>query len=225
VMARARYDGLAAWYDQEQSRVAERPDSPLQHFGELVGPGNGLIVDVGCGTGLPATLLRERGWTVGGVDFSRDQLAVARPRCSWVLQADARHLPMRSSSVTTIAVAFLHTDVDSFDQVMIEIARVLAPGGHVIYLGVHPCFVGHHVDSPTKSDVRRGIVGGYRDTAWVDDSEQFGPGIRSRVGARHVPLGEFFTAFINANLVLDATVEFGDGIVPWMLGVKAHQPH
>jgi hypothetical protein len=121
-------------------------------------------------------------------------------------------------------MAFVHTDVDELGAVMREIGRVLAPGGRFTYLGVHPCFVGHHVESPTKSDTHLGFASGYREAIRVDASEQFGPGIRSRVGARHVPLGDFLTAIIDAGLVLDRVVEAGDGIVPWMLGIAACRP-
>jgi hypothetical protein len=121
-------------------------------------------------------------------------------------------------------MAFVHTDVDAFHEVMREVGRVVAPGGTFTYLGVHPCFVGHHVASPATSVAELAVVPGYRDAVRVDQSEQFGPGIRARVGARHVPLADFLMAFVAAGLVLDRVVERGDGIVPWMLGVRAHKP-
>ena len=223
-MRTARYDGIADWYDAEQARIAQRPDSPIEQFADLVGSGSGLFVEIGCGTGLTATALDARGWPVTGVDLSLDQLGIARSRCSSVVRGDAHELPFGSGCVRALGMAFVHTDVDAFTDVMREIGRVLAPAARFTYLGVHPCFVGHHVDSPTKSDSRLGIAPGYRDAIRVDDSEQFGPGIRSRVGAQHVPLGGFLTAIIDAGLVLDRVIEAGDGIVPWMLGVTAHRP-
>jgi SAM-dependent methyltransferase len=222
-MPTARYDGLADWYDLEQARVAERPDAPIEQFAELVGPGTGRFVEIGCGTGLTAMALEARGWSVVGFDVSADQLSIARSRCGGTVQGDAHQLPVRSASLSAVGMAFVHTDVDDFDRVMREIGRILAPGGRFTVLGVHPCFIGHHVDSPNKSDVHLGFVSGYRDAIRVDDSEQFGGGIRSRVGAQHVPLGQFLTAMIEAGLVLDRVVESGDGIVPWMLGVTAHR--
>jgi len=223
-MRAARYDGLAEWYDAEQSRIAQRPDSPVEQFADLVGAGSGLFVEIGCGTGLTAQALGARGWTVTGLDLSADQLVIARARCAAVVRCDAHELPLRSGSVAALGMAFVHTDVDAFGEVMREIGRVIAPGGCFTYVGVHPCFVGHHVDSPTKSDTRLGLAPGYRDAVRVDDSEQFGPGIRSRVGAQHVPLGEFLTAMIESGLTLDRVIEAGDGIVPWMLGITAHRP-
>jgi SAM-dependent methyltransferase len=222
-VAKAKYEGLAEWYEQEQARVAKRPDAPLGKFAELTDPVGGLIVEVGCGTGLAAAALRARGWQVGGIDLSMDQLSVARQRCSWIVQADAHELPLRTAGLQTVGLAFVHTDVEAFDKVLREVARVLQPGGRLVCLGIHPCFVGYHVDSPTKSDARLGIVPGYRQPAWVQSSEQFGPGIRSRVGARHVPLADYLMAFVRAPLQVEGVVELGDGIVPWMLGITARR--
>lgn len=204
--------------------MAQRPDAPVDQFARLVGPGTGLFVELGCGTGLTAMALEAQGWTVAGLDISADQLAIARSRLGSVVHSDAHELPFRSASITALGMAYVHTDVDAFDQVMREVSRVLAPGGRVAHLGVHPCFVGHHVDRPDKSEVHLGFATGYRDAVRVDDSEQFGPGIRSRVGAQHVPLGAFLMAFIDAGLVFDRCVELGEGLVPWMLGVTAHKP-
>jgi SAM-dependent methyltransferase len=220
----ARYDGLADWYDLEQARIAERPDAPIEQFADLVGSGPGLFVEIGCGTGLTGVALAARGWSVVGLDLSADQLLLARPRLRGALRGDAHELPFRSAGLPTVGMAFVHTDVDDFGAVMREIGRVLAPGGRFAALGVHPCFVGHHVDSPDQSDVHLGLVPGYRDPVRVDESEQFGPGIRSRVGARHVPLGLLLTAVIDAGLLLERIVESGDGIVPWMLGLTARKP-
>jgi SAM-dependent methyltransferase len=222
-VVKAKYDGLAEWYDQEQARVAQRPDAPLDQFAQLAEPGGGLIVEIGCGTGLASRALRARGWHVGGIDLSIDQLGIARERCTWTMQADARELPLRTEALEAVGLAFFHTDVDAFDEILREVARVLQPSGRLVCLGIHPCFVGAHVDSPTKSDSRLGIVPGYRQGRWVWSSKQFGPGIRSRVGAHHLPLADYLMAFVDAPLQLERVVELGDGIVPWMLGITGRR--
>jgi ubiquinone/menaquinone biosynthesis C-methylase UbiE len=79
-----------------------------------------------------------------------DQLGIARERCRWIVQADAHELPVRTASLQTVGLAFVHTDVDAFDGILHQVARVLQPGGRLVCLEIHPCFVGHHVDSPTK---------------------------------------------------------------------------
>jgi predicted TPR repeat methyltransferase len=77
-VTKAKYDGLAEWYDDEQSWVAARPDAPRERFADLAEPADALIVEIGCGTGLAAAALRARGWQVGGIDVSWNQLEIAR---------------------------------------------------------------------------------------------------------------------------------------------------
>ena len=48
----ARYDGLAECYHQEQSRIGQRSDAPIDEFANLVGTGTGQFVELGCDTGL-----------------------------------------------------------------------------------------------------------------------------------------------------------------------------
>jgi SAM-dependent methyltransferase len=51
----------------------------------LLGPGNGLCLDLGCGTGHYFGTIRASARTVVGVDSSADQLRVARSRSGdWV---------------------------------------------------------------------------------------------------------------------------------------------
>jgi hypothetical protein len=101
---------------------------------------------------------------------------------------------------------------------------VVAPGGSVAHIGVHPCFVGHHVDRAARSDARLSVVDGYRERRWVREHENFGPGVRGRVGTRHVPLGELLNAFVGTGLRVEEVSETGAGIVPWMLNVRARRP-
>jgi SAM-dependent methyltransferase len=220
----ARYDGLADWYDQIFQDYAASGESPGSYLAALLGLGSGRCLDVGCGTGLSALALRQAGHAVVGLDISADQLRIGRTRCPWVVRGDAVKLPFASASLEGAAAMFLHTDIDDFAPAVAEVARVLQPGGVFAYLGVHPCFVGHHIDSPTMSDDQLRLTPGYREAGWVFDSEQFGPGVRSRIGARHVPLAELLTAFVRAGLTLDVVAEHGDGIIPWMLALRAKKP-
>lgn len=221
---RARYDGLADWYDELFQEYAASAGSPGALLAALLGTGTGRCLDVGCGTGLSALALRQAGHAVVGLDVSADQLRIGRTRCPWVVRGDAVKLPFASASVECAAAMFLHTDIDDFTPAVAEITRVLEPGGIFAYIGIHPCFVGHHIDSPAKSDTQLRLVRGYREANWVFDSEHFGPGVRGRIGARHVPLAELLTAFLRAGLILEVVAEHGDGIIPWMLAVRAKKP-
>ncbi len=73
----------------------------------------------------------------------------------------------------------VQSDVDDYAAVVHEVARVVVPGGVIVHVGVHPCFVGHHVESVTRSEDRPTLVSGYRDATWVLEHENFGPGVRA----------------------------------------------
>lgn len=68
------FGALAATYD------ATRPSYPIQLVDWLTRGGAGHAVDVGCGTGRVASLLRAAGWSVIGVEPDERMAAVARAR-------------------------------------------------------------------------------------------------------------------------------------------------
>ena len=94
----------------------------------------------------------------------------------------------------------------------------------MVHVGVHPCFVGHHVESVTRSDERLTLVPGYRDATWVLEHENFGSGVRGRIGARHVPLAELLNAFATSDLQIEEVREAGPHLVPWMLSLRLRKP-
>lgn len=113
-MTIGRYEGLADWYDGAFAFYRDPERDPGATLGRLVGPGSGsgLVLDVGCGTGLSGALLRDLGWAVGGVDGSADQLRVAGDRLRWRVRGDVGRLPFRDGSVPMATVVLVHTDVD-----------------------------------------------------------------------------------------------------------------
>ncbi|HUL28141.1 MAG TPA: methyltransferase domain-containing protein [Streptosporangiaceae bacterium] len=80
----ARYDGLADWYDGWNEPNAARNAAAVR---ELLGPGGGLCLDIGCGTGQYLGVLAATGRTVVGLDRSADQLRIARGRSRHIVQA------------------------------------------------------------------------------------------------------------------------------------------
>ena len=140
-MDKARYDGIAAWYDDW--RPALTPDERAALM-RLLGTGDGRCLDVGCGTGVATTAVAERGWWVVGVDVSAEQLDVARRRGLEVVEGSAHELPFEDESFDAAVSVLTHTDVGDFRATVAEIARVLRPGAPFVYIGVHPCFVGPH---------------------------------------------------------------------------------
>ncbi|HEX5114137.1 MAG TPA: class I SAM-dependent methyltransferase [Pseudonocardiaceae bacterium] len=233
-MGVARYDGHADWYDTTFRHLADGSAGLLAALLGRPDPAHPLCVDIGCGTGLHTAAVRSAGHTVLGVDLSADQLRVAFARNPLVVRADAARLPLPDHCAGAVVMTFTHTDVDDFSGVVAEAARVLRPGGRLVYIGLHPAYVGAFVDRHGEAADRRLTFSvGYGDEQrHVDPTGRFP--VRSRVGARNLTLATFLGAFLaqpSLSLVglteLDTEmrpwrVESVDGrIVPWNLAVTA----
>lgn len=218
-MATAAYDEIADWYE-DQFLVAqpETPD-PLgidRALRDLLGEGGGVCLEIGCGTGVHAALLRELGWAPIGVDLSGGMLRHARGRLP-VARADAARLPLADGGVPAVVAVMVHTDMPEYPAVLREVARVLRPGGVFVHVGVHPCFCGGFADRADPDAVI--IRPGYLDRHWTRNSWT-DKGIRDKVGASHWPLPELLNAFIDAGLTPDRFTEGGTPL-PTVLAVRA----
>lgn len=213
----ARYDGLDEWYEEFASPSAA---SSREAIAALFSRGDGLCLDLGCGTGLYFEPIRATGRTPVGLDVSADQLRRAAARGRLLAQADATCLPIRAASVNAVAALWVSTDVDDFSLVASEAARCLRPGGTLLVYGVHPCFNGPLVES--LEDGRRVIHPGYREGRWHTSAPWWGSdGVRGRVGMRHVPLAELINAIATTGLRITRVAEPRSEDVPFILAVTA----
>jgi SAM-dependent methyltransferase len=217
-MADARYDGHADWYDATFRSLSDEAGS-AGLLGRLLGPAetdDPLCLDIGCGTGLHFQAVQAYGYTVLGVDLSSDQLRIAASRNPRVVHADARRLPLRDASIPAIAMTFTHTDVDDFPAALAEAARVLRPGGQLVYLGLHPAYVGAFVERVNEVERRElSITAGYGDERLQRDPTGRFP-MRSRVGARNLTLATLLGAFLaQPALRLSSIDELDTNMRPW----------
>lgn len=111
----------------------------------VVGDVTGLdVVEVGCGTAYLSAHLSRAGARVVAVDLSPDQLDSAR-RCQqrWgpvfpLVEADGERLPMRSASFDLVISEYGAAPWCRPDRWLAEAARVLRPGGRLVFMTNSP---------------------------------------------------------------------------------------
>lgn len=222
--AAARYNGISTWYDQAMQDVGTRGELGAAGFAllaELIGPGSGVAVDIGCGTGLSASTARRLGYAPLGVDLSFDMLSHALSRLP-VIQGNAAQLPLASNSVPLAYSTFTTTDWDDLSGALAEIHRVLKPGGRYVSIAVHPCFYGGYAEPLADGGVR--LSPGYHVSSYHPPAVHKSA-VRSRVGAWHRPLVEVFNSILGANLRIECIAEGGPKALPEILAISAIKPH
>jgi SAM-dependent methyltransferase len=137
--------------------------------------------------------------------------------------ADEADLPFADESFDLVFSAFTHTDMDAFAATVAEAARTLRPGGRFVYVGLHPCFIGPHSRFAFGQGIPS-LESGYAEIRRYSDAPGLNPeGLRIKVGAVHLPLGDLLGAFLDAGLRIDAFEEpVPDGReYPYWLALRA----
>ena len=93
------------------------------------------VVDVGCGTGDLCRVLGRAGLRAVGVDMAAGMLARAHTSAPLV-RADALQLPLADASVDGAISGFALRNVVDIAACFREAARVIRPGGRVVFLEV-----------------------------------------------------------------------------------------
>ena len=106
-------------------------------------PGD-LALDIACGTGDLAFVLARRvrrSGSVAGLDIAREMLTIGRRKSAGRAGApvdfhegDAMRLPYRDGVFRAATMAFGGRNVPDLGGAFREMARVVAPGGHVVFL-------------------------------------------------------------------------------------------
>jgi len=139
----AHFDEIADEYDESL------PPHVVEHYltkrvaliGELLP--SGKILDAGCGTGVVASRLADRGYEVTGLDPSAGMLEYLRERDPRVeaVQGSATQLPFEDGSFDlTFCVAVMHhiANPEDVHSALIEMVRVTRLGGLILVWDHNP---------------------------------------------------------------------------------------
>lgn len=137
-------DAYAAW----AATYPPRPHNALMRAEQAVVAGivaslaPRRAVDVGSGTGRGLALLTAAGARfVAGVDRSPEMLRHAHGWPGRLVRGDAEALPLRSDSCDLVVSSLMAGDLDTVATWVGEAARILEPGGHLVYSDFHPTWL------------------------------------------------------------------------------------
>lgn len=147
----AAADWWASYFDAQYLREyeplfqLERDRREVARVVEILGlPAGSRVLDCPCGQGRHAHLLAEAGYDVDGLDYSEHLLARARARGTGrslrYTRGDMRRLPSRWTgrfdAVLNLFTSFgFFADPADDRRVIAELARVLRPGGVLVWNG------------------------------------------------------------------------------------------
>ncbi|MEW2068861.1 class I SAM-dependent methyltransferase [Streptomyces sp. NPDC007346] len=133
--------GYAAWstvYDSLPSSYIEVEEPIVASILDGVAPGS--VLDAACGTGRHARVLAGRGHRVIGVDQSPEMLVKARvnaPEAEFRV-GSLEALPLADDSVDLAVCALAMTHLPELAPGVLELARVVRPGGRIVVTDMHP---------------------------------------------------------------------------------------
>lgn len=100
---------------------------------------NSKILDVGCGAGMTAKEVANRGYEILGMDYSHNMVKKAKAICNVntksdinFLQGDIESLPFKDSVFDVVLCLGVITYLKSEQKALHEMSRVLKPGGTLI---------------------------------------------------------------------------------------------
>jgi ubiquinone/menaquinone biosynthesis C-methylase UbiE len=131
-MLRQLYDDEACGYAANTGSYADFPglkEDVDAFVAQIEQPA--LILDLGAGAGRDSRYFAARGFSVVASDFSLEMLRIGRSAEVAQVQADMVQLPFRPNTFAGawVCASLLHLPSRNHDQALIELLRVLAPGG------------------------------------------------------------------------------------------------
>jgi 2-polyprenyl-3-methyl-5-hydroxy-6-metoxy-1,4-benzoquinol methylase len=200
-------------YDEVADTYATGPDDysvpATRCLLEATGRVAGLrVLDIACGHGLIAREMARQGAQVVGIDVASrllhraEALEANQPLGITYVLADATSPVMLAGQLFDVVVCnFGLSDIDNLDNLCINIARLLVPGGRFVFSILHPCF-------PGITDVSGSwpTTGRYYDEGWWRADGELSA-LRRQVGANHRMMSTYLNATTVNGLVLDAMAE------------------
>ena len=128
---RAYYDDFSGWYERERGRGyhAMLDDLELDAVSEYAR--HQRVLEVGCGTGLVLSRLRDKTRSARGLDVSPGMVRRARARGLDVVLGSATAIPFADNSFDLTCSFKVLAHIPELGRAVAEMARVTRVGGHI----------------------------------------------------------------------------------------------
>ena len=181
----------------------------LPAFLALLPPPGRRTLDLGCGEGRLARVLRPLGYQVAGIDASETlvRLAAGHALPEPAVVADVTGLPFAAGAFDLVVAFMVLHDVDRLPAAVAEIARVLEPGGTLCIAIPHPVNSAGNFPDRTP-DAPFVIPGSYlepRPSDFTVDRD----GLRLTFHSEHRPLEAYSRALEDSGMRIEAIREVG----------------
>jgi SAM-dependent methyltransferase len=201
-----RYDEIAGFYNEFVGDDLD--DSAALALLDLLPDLNGRqVLDLACGHGRLSRELARRGARVVGIDISAVLLEQARARESdeplgiTYLRADATSPTLLDDErFDLVTCHFGLSDIDDLRGAVANAARLLVPGGLLVFSIVHPCFPGWGDDAPSSWPPGESY---FTEKWWLAGNS----GIRGKVGSTHRMLSTYLNVLREHGLAVDRVLE------------------
>lgn len=136
------FSGIAGRYDLLNHVLSANIDKRWRRkvrakLADILADENAVVLDVACGTGdLSIELQTNANARVIGTDFCRPMLAVAQEKAAEIpfVEGDAMQLSFADNSFEAVTIAFGLRNLSNFQNGLVELHRVLKPGGKLVVL-------------------------------------------------------------------------------------------
>jgi demethylmenaquinone methyltransferase / 2-methoxy-6-polyprenyl-1,4-benzoquinol methylase len=218
--ARSLFAGIAPEYEWMGSVLSFGQDPRWRRFlvSRIPAPDGARVLDVASGTGLVARALVERGCQVAALDASEAMLRAGPPAGPRVVGL-AERLPFGDASFDALTFTYLLRYVDDPAAVLVELARVVKPGGTIASLEFHvpPARWARALWHPYTSWVMP-VVGAIVSPAWTHTAKFLRPSIETFWRAH--PLEEQLAWWRSAGIVSVRTRSMSNGAAIVIWGAK-----
>ncbi len=137
-----RYDASAEMYE---GLYGEEQEAKYRKALENVQVEGGVVLDVGCGSGLFFPQVADKAESIVGVDVSRMLLFKAKAQAKrfgnvHVVQADADHLPFKNAVFSVVFSFTVLQNMPKPDETLCEFKRATQADGALVVTGLKKAF-------------------------------------------------------------------------------------